>query len=129
MLSFLINLNRATVIKWRIISIIQKADEFCFYNPNHHHSYINACCESFIVNLLSKKDISTWLICPEIFISNCLCNLFIITICRAVPWLRWLVIGLSLQRPRFNHRPFHVGFVIHKLALGPVFSSTVVSSC
>lgn len=35
----------------------------------------------------------------------------------AVSWLRQLVADLSLQRPRLNPRPFHVGFVVDNVAL------------
>jgi hypothetical protein len=41
--------------------------------------------------------------------------------CRAVPWLRRLVAGLSLRRPGFDPGSFHVGFVVDKVALGQVF--------
>jgi hypothetical protein len=37
------------------------------------------------------------------------------------PWLRWLVTGLSLQRPAFTPRLVHKGFVVDKVALGQVF--------
>jgi hypothetical protein len=36
-------------------------------------------------------------------------------------WSRYLVAGLSLQRPGFNPRPARVGFVVHGVALGYVF--------
>ena len=36
---------------------------------------------------------------------------------RVMPWLRWLVTGLSLQNPR----SVRVGFVVDKVALGQVF--------
>jgi hypothetical protein len=39
----------------------------------------------------------------------------------AVPWLRWLVTGLSQQRPRFVPMSVHVGFVVDKVALAQVF--------
>jgi hypothetical protein len=39
----------------------------------------------------------------------------------AVPWLRWLVTGLSPQRPGFNPGSVHVEFVVDKVALGQVF--------
>jgi hypothetical protein len=39
---------------------------------------------------------------------------------KAVPWLRWLVTVLSLRRPGFTPRSVHVGFVLHKVALGQV---------
>jgi len=35
----------------------------------------------------------------------------------AVPWLEWLVTGLSFWRLTLNPRPFHVGFVVDKAAL------------
>jgi hypothetical protein len=48
----------------------------------------------------------------------------------AVPWLRQLVTGLSLWRPRFNPGSVHVGFVVDKVALGQVFPpSTSVFLC
>jgi hypothetical protein len=34
-----------------------------------------------------------------------------------MPWLRWLVTGLSLRRPR----SVHMGFVVDEVALGQVF--------
>ena len=37
-----------------------------------------------------------------------------------VPWLRRLVIGLSWWTPGFSTWSFHLGFVVDKLALGPV---------
>jgi hypothetical protein len=39
----------------------------------------------------------------------------------AVPKLRRLVAGLSLQRPVFARRPVHVGFVVDKVAMRQVF--------
>jgi len=39
----------------------------------------------------------------------------------AVPWLRQLVAGLLLQRPKFRPRPVQMGFLVHKVALGQVF--------
>jgi hypothetical protein len=41
--------------------------------------------------------------------------------CGAVPWLRLLVAGLLLQRPKFSPRLVQMGFVVHKVALGQVF--------
>jgi hypothetical protein len=38
-----------------------------------------------------------------------------------VPWLRWLVIGLSPRRPGFVPGSVHVGCVVDKVALGQVF--------
>ena len=47
-----------------------------------------------------------------------------------VSWLRRLVAGLSKRRPRFSRRPVLLRFVIHKVALGQVFSpSTSVFAC
>jgi hypothetical protein len=40
---------------------------------------------------------------------------------RAVPWLRRLVACLSPRRPEFDPGSVHVGFVVDKVALGPVF--------
>jgi hypothetical protein len=37
---------------------------------------------------------------------------------KAKPWLRWLVPGLSTWRPGCDLRPFHVGFMMEKVALG-----------
>jgi hypothetical protein len=39
----------------------------------------------------------------------------------AVPWLRQLVTGLSLQTPRLTLVSLHVGFVVGKVALGQLF--------
>jgi hypothetical protein len=39
----------------------------------------------------------------------------------AVRRLRWVVAGLSLQRPGFASRSVHVGFVVDKVALRQVF--------
>jgi len=41
----------------------------------------------------------------------------------AMPWLSWLVNGLSLFRTRFILRPVHVGFVVIKLSLGQDLSA------
>jgi hypothetical protein len=38
-----------------------------------------------------------------------------------VPWLRALVVGLSLRRPGFDLRSIRMGFVVDKVALGQVF--------
>jgi hypothetical protein len=38
-----------------------------------------------------------------------------------MPWLRWLVAGLSLRRPRFVPGTVHVGFVVDRVAVGQVF--------
>jgi hypothetical protein len=40
---------------------------------------------------------------------------------QAVPWLRWLVAGLSPRRPGFNPGSVHVEFEVDKVALGQVF--------
>jgi hypothetical protein len=39
----------------------------------------------------------------------------------AMPFLRHLVYGLSLQRPGFNVRAVHVGFMVGRVALGQSF--------
>jgi hypothetical protein len=39
---------------------------------------------------------------------------------KAVPWLRWLVAGLSQWRPRFIAGTVHAGFVVEKVAMGQV---------
>jgi hypothetical protein len=39
---------------------------------------------------------------------------------RAVPYLTRLVAGFPPQRPRFDPRPGHVGFMVGNVALGPV---------
>jgi hypothetical protein len=44
-------------------------------------------------------------------------NVKVLNIWEAVPWLRSLVAGLSLLRPR----SIHVGFVVDKVTLGQVF--------
>jgi hypothetical protein len=38
-----------------------------------------------------------------------------------VPWLRWLVAGLSLWRPWRALEQVHVEYVVDKVALGQVF--------
>jgi len=38
-----------------------------------------------------------------------------------VPWLRHLVIDLSLQSPKFNPRPVHVEFVVSIVPLEQVY--------
>jgi hypothetical protein len=43
----------------------------------------------------------------------------------AVPWLRLLVAGLSSRRPGFASRSIHVGFVVHKVALGQVYLQVI----
>jgi hypothetical protein len=43
----------------------------------------------------------------------------------AVPWLRSLVAGLSPQRPGFEPRSIHVGFVVDEVALDRFFSEFV----
>jgi hypothetical protein len=40
---------------------------------------------------------------------------------QAMPWLRWLAAGLSLQRPSFVLASTHVEFLVDKVALGQVF--------
>ena len=44
----------------------------------------------------------------------------------AMLWLRWLVTGLSLQRPGFNPRPFSVVFRVDKVGLGQSFLSVLL---
>jgi hypothetical protein len=39
------------------------------------------------------------------------------------PRLRKLVAGLSPQRPGFSSRPFHMGFLVDKVAMGQVYFS------
>jgi hypothetical protein len=48
---------------------------------------------------------------------------------RAVPWLRRLAASLSQRRARFVPGSVHVGIVVHKMALGQVFSSNSVFPC
>jgi small ligand-binding sensory domain FIST len=45
----------------------------------------------------------------------------IITNCKAAPWLRQLVAGLSPRNPMLAPGSIHVGFVVDKVALGQVF--------
>jgi hypothetical protein len=47
--------------------------------------------------------------------------MFNLKVSKAVPWLRWLVAGLSLRRPGLAPGSIHVGFVVGKVALGQVF--------
>jgi hypothetical protein len=46
----------------------------------------------------------------------------------AVPWLRWLVAGLSPWRPRFTPGLIHVGFVVDKVALWQGFLRVLLYS-
>jgi hypothetical protein len=46
-----------------------------------------------------------------------------------MPWLRWLVTGLSLQGLGFTPGSVHVAFVVDRLALGQVFFSYLVLPC
>jgi hypothetical protein len=49
---------------------------------------------------------------------------------KAVPWLRWLVAGLSPRRLGFDPGSVHVGCVVDKVALVQVFlPSTSVLPC
>jgi len=43
---------------------------------------------------------------------------FLETSSQAVPWLRWLVTGLSPLRPGFILRKVHVGLMVNDLAIG-----------
>jgi len=45
----------------------------------------------------------------------------------AVPWLRRSVAGLSPQRPGFDPRPFHVEFVVNKVAAVPALHFSPVT--
>jgi hypothetical protein len=45
-----------------------------------------------------------------------------------MPWLRWLVAGLSLYMPGFSPMLVHVGFVVNRVAQGQVFSLSVSCS-
>ena len=47
-------------------------------------------------------------------------DIFTLSVVLAVPWLRWLVAGLSQRRPGFDPESVHVGFVVDKVALGQV---------
>jgi len=42
-----------------------------------------------------------------------------------VAWFRFLVAGLPLQRSGSDPRPFHVGFVVNRVALGHTFSKYI----
>jgi hypothetical protein len=54
----------------------------------------------------------------------------VVTVAKAVPWLRRLVAGLPQWRPGFHPGSVHVGFVVDKVALGQVFPpSTSVFPC
>jgi hypothetical protein len=39
-----------------------------------------------------------------------------------LPWLRWLIVGLSPWRPGFDPSSAHVRFMLDKVALGQVLS-------
>ena len=43
----------------------------------------------------------------------------------AMPWLRWLVAGLSPRSPSFYPRSVYVRFAVHKVAVGPVFLQVI----
>jgi hypothetical protein len=45
---------------------------------------------------------------------------------QAVPWLRWLVAGLSPRSPRFDLGPDYVRFAVDKGALGQIFSESFI---
>jgi hypothetical protein len=47
---------------------------------------------------------------------------------QAVAWLRWLVTGLSLQRPRFEGRTVHERFVVVKVEVGTGFFGPYLSA-
>jgi hypothetical protein len=56
------------------------------------------------------------------YVNQWLCDRCILNIClMAVPYLKQLVAGFPLQQPGFASGS-HVGFVVAKAALGPVFS-------
>jgi hypothetical protein len=38
----------------------------------------------------------------------------------AVQWLNWLVTGVCLKRPVFEHMPVHEGFVVVEVVVGKV---------
>jgi hypothetical protein len=44
---------------------------------------------------------------------------------KILPWLKWLVAGLSLQRSAFDHRSLYVRFVMDKVAPGHVCVSVL----
>jgi hypothetical protein len=44
-----------------------------------------------------------------------------ISIFRALPWLRRLIVGLSRRRPGLDSSPDHVRFVVDKVALQKIF--------
>ena len=49
---------------------------------------------------------------------------------KTLPWLMWLVAGLSPQRPLFSSRPVHVVCEMEEVALGQVCCpSTLVFPC
>jgi hypothetical protein len=46
------------------------------------------------------------------------CAAISVTLCWAVPWLRWLVVGLSPRRPGFAPESIHLRFVVDNVVLG-----------
>jgi hypothetical protein len=79
------------------------------------------CCSSFL-HCSSGSNEHTHDTCVSKYIE--------VTHLSAVLWLRQLVAGLSLQRPGFDRKSVHVGYMVDKVALGQVFPpSTSVFPC
>jgi len=51
----------------------------------------------------------------------CITTEITLTRSRTVPWLLWMVIVLSPQRPGFDHKVFRVRFMMAVVLLGHVF--------
>jgi hypothetical protein len=54
---------------------------------------------------------------------------FLPTLYMAVPWLKEFVTDLLPQRPGFDPRLVHVGFVVDEVALGQVFLKVFPCHC
>jgi hypothetical protein len=48
---------------------------------------------------------------------------------RAMPWFRWLIVGLSPWMHEFTPLPIHVGFVVDKAALVHINATSSVFPC
>jgi hypothetical protein len=88
----------------------------CTWNPKKRDA-LSQLLMDFLTYFPEKEsevnEIVMLSVCPSVSFYN-----GFLTNCLAVPWLRWLLAGLSRRRYGFAPGSVHVGLVVNKVALG-----------
>jgi hypothetical protein len=98
-------------------------DGLCIENQHCALGFVNICITNaaLVIHILTKPSAQCWFSMHNlqeqfyhchVLLSNDMTNL-------AMPWLRTLLIGLSVQWLGFSPLPVHVRFMVDKVALKP----------